>query len=147
MYEKPENTKRFLVIYCIAICVCAVGLILIASISQARITREADEIREKLVSAENLAAENSTRLDAVMMENSRLTDKVGQLETENEELKKFKDEFDIKLTAEKKLNELLNLQLAKKHTAFRTALKSFKEAGYAEHLSEESSKIFENITK
>ena len=147
MYEKPENTKRFLVIYCIAICACAIGLILIASFSQARMTREADAIREKLVSAEALAAENSTRLDAVMMENSRLNDKIAALEKENEELKAFKDEFEIKLTAEKKLIELLNLNRTKKYAAFRTALKSFKEAGYAEHLSEESSKIFENITK
>lgn len=147
MYEKPENTKRFLVIYCIAICACAIGLILIASFSQARITREADAIREKLVSAEALATESSTRLDAVMVENSRLTGRITELETENAELKKFKEEFEIKLTAEQKLTELLNLLRAKKYTSYRTALKSFKEAGYAEQLSEESSKIFNNITK
>ena len=45
--EDKTKTKKFLIVYCIAIFAFSVALILIASISQAKITREADEIREK----------------------------------------------------------------------------------------------------
>ena len=84
--EDKTKTKKFLIVYCIAIFAFSVALILIASVSQAKITREADEIREKLESAEVLAADSKTRLDAVMTENSRLSDKVKLLETENQKL-------------------------------------------------------------
>ena len=63
-----KKTKRFLVIYCIAIFVFAVSLILIASVSQSRINREAEALQEKLSSVESIAADKNTKLDAAMTE-------------------------------------------------------------------------------
>ena len=145
MNESQKNTKRSLVIYCISIFACAVALILLASFSQARITREADAIKDKLASAENLVADSKTRLDAVMTENTRLADKVNSLTTENEELKTYKENYDKHLEAEKKLSEMLLYKLRNKTTSFKNALKAFEEAGYPEHLSENSTTIYNSI--
>ena len=145
MNESQKNTKRSLVIYCISIFACAVALILLASFSQARITREADAIKDKLASAENLVADSKTRLDAVMTENTRLADKVNSLTTENEELKTYKENYDKHLEAEKKLSEMLLYKLKNKNTSFKNALKAFEEAGYPEYLSENSITIYNSI--
>ena len=78
--DEKKKTKRFLVIYCIAIFVFAVSLILIASVSQSRINREAEALQEKLANVETIAADKDTKLDAAMTENQRLGNQVKQLE-------------------------------------------------------------------
>ena len=145
MNETQKSTKKFLIIYCIAIFTCAVALILLASFSQARLTREADEIKGRLESAEILAADSKTRLDAVMTENSRLTERLNSLTAENAALTEYKETAEKRIAAASKLNELLNLKLTKKTKAFRTALASFNESGYFTYLSAENQKIFNSI--
>ena len=81
--DEKKKTKRFLVIYCIAIFVFAVSLILIASVSQSRINREAEALQEKLANVETIAADKNTKLDAAMTENQRLGNQVKQLEEAN----------------------------------------------------------------
>ena len=143
--ESQKSTKKFLIIYCIAIFTCALVLILLASLSQARLTREADEIKEKLESAEIIAADSKTRLDAVMTENSRLTEKVNALTAENTELHEYKTTAEKRIAAATKLNELLNLKLQKKTKAFKTALADFNQSDYFTYLSAENQKIFNSI--
>ncbi len=140
-----DKTKKSLIIYCVAIFTCAVALILLASFSQARITREADEIKNKLESAESLAADSKTRLDAVMTENSRLSDKISSLTSENEELKTYKETAEKRIVASAKLNEILNLKLTKKTKALKTAITAFEESGYFSFLSAENQKIYNSI--
>ena len=136
-----KNTKRFLVIYCLAIFAFAVALILIASVSQARITREADAIQEKLASAESLAADSKTRLDAVMTENSRLKATIEELTTESEALKNSSKE----LEASRKLTELLSLKLSNKTRALKAALAAFENGNFEEFLSEADKQIYNSI--
>ncbi len=147
MNESQKNTKRSLVIYCISIFACAVALILLASFSQARITREADAIKDKLASAENLVADSKTRLDAVMTENTRLTEKVNSLSTENEDLKTYKEKAAKHLEAEKRLNHLLALKLQKKTNSLKNAKKAFVEGGYIDFLSPDSLTVYNNYIK
>ncbi len=147
MNETQKNTKRSLVIYCISIFICAVAIILLASFSQARITREADAIKDRLASAETLAADSKTRLDAVMTENTRLTDKVKALTTENDDLKIYKEKASKHLEAEKKLNHLLSLKLQKKTNSLKIAKKAFDEAGYVDFLSPDSLTVYNNYIK
>ena len=138
MENEKKSTKRFLVIYCLAIFAFAVSLILIASVSQARITREADAIQEQLESAETLAADSKTRLDAVMTENSRLKTTIEKLtlatETNTQELE-----------ASRKLTELLNLKLSANGSKFRAALNAFKEGNFEQFLSEADKQIYNSI--
>lgn len=136
-----KNTKRFLVIYCLAIFAFAVALILIASVSQARITREADAIQEKLASAESLAADSKTRLDAVMTENSRLKATIEELTAQSEALKNSSKE----LEASRKLTELLSLKLSNKTRALKTALAAFENGNFEEFLSEADKQIYNSI--
>ncbi len=142
---QKKSTKKFLVIYCIAIFTCAVALILLASFSHSRITREADEIKGRLESAEILAADSKTRLDAVMTENSRLSDKITSLTAEKDELLAYKETAEKRIAAATKLNEILNLKLTKKTKALNAAIKSFNESGYFAHLSAENQKIYNSI--
>ncbi len=152
MDENKKSTKRFLIIYCIAIFVFAVSLILIASISQMRINREADEIQERLTSAELLAADKQTRLDAVMTENSRLNSQIKQLEiqkenlsSENEELQAQKKIDDKRIAAYQKLAEMINYKRLGKRAALRNAITAFEEGGYAECLNVADLKIYNSI--
>lgn len=152
MEENKKSTKRFLIIYCVAIFVFAVALILIASFSQMRINREADEIQERLTSAEILAADKQTRLDAVMTENSRLNNQIKQLEiqketlsSENEELQAQKKIDDKRIAAYQKLAEMINFKRLGNRTALKNAIKSFEDGGYAECLNVADLKIYNSI--
>lgn len=133
MTEK-EKSKRFLVVYCIAIFVFAVSLILLAAYSQARSEREAD----RLLSAETSATDSKMRLDAVMTENARLKSEV-------EELTEAKEETEKSLVATQKLSELLSYKLEKKNTSFKTALSAFEAEGHYEYLSENDKKLYNYI--
>ncbi|MBQ7119499.1 MAG: hypothetical protein IJO09_04720 [Oscillospiraceae bacterium] len=76
---EKQSTKKFLIIYCIAIFVFAVALIAIAAFSQRRIERDAAALVEKAENAEDIAADKSTLLDGVMTENKRLTSEIERL--------------------------------------------------------------------
>jgi len=147
MNESQKNTKKSLIIYCISIFVAAVAIILLASLSQARITREADAIKDRLESAETLAASSKTRLDAVMTENTRLTDKLNSLTSENDELKAYKENSEKHLEAEKRLTQLLALKLQKKSKSLKTAKKAFADEGLEEFLSPDSLTVYTDYIK
>ena len=143
--ESNKKTRRFLVIYCIAIFIFAVSLILIASLSQARINREAAEIQEKLANAEILAADKNTRLDAAMTENQRLTTRNKALEDSNASLTEKNAELENTTNAYKKFSEILNFARLRKNTSLKNAISAFEEAGYSAYLTPEYLEIYNSI--
>ncbi len=142
---KKKASRRFLVIYCIAIFAFAATLILLSSLSQARLVREADEIKNKLSSTETLAEGAQSQLRAVMAENEKLTDKITALEKEKTELSEKNAELEKKLVASQKLSELINLKRTSKNSAFKKGLAAFENDGYPALLSAEELKIYNSI--
>ena len=138
--DEKKKTKRFLVIYCIAIFVFAVSLILIASVSQSRINREAEALQEKLANVETIAADKNTKLDAAMTENQRLGNQVKQLEEANKTLT-----ADKKLEATKALCNIINLDRVRKKSDLKSAIESFEAAGFPALLSPEELEIYNDI--
>lgn len=145
MEESNKGTRRFLIIYCLAIFVFAVALILIASFSQMRANREAAEIQERLNSAEILAADKNTRLDAAMTENQRLSNQIKTLETQNATLTAQNAELSKKLTAYQEFAEIVRLDSARKKNQLKIAIIDFETAGYPELLSAEDLKTYNSI--
>jgi len=145
MDESKKSTRRFLVIYCIAIFLFAVALILIASFSQMRINREAEAIQERLNSAEILAADKNTKLDAAMTENQRLTNQIKALEAEKETLSAQNETSAKSLEAYKAFVNIMNLDRTNKRKALKTAIEAFETAEYPALLSPEELKIYEAI--
>lgn len=145
MEESNKSTRRFLIIYCIAIFAFAVALILIASFSQMRINREAAEIQERLNSAEILAADKNTKLDAAMTENQRLSNQIKTLQTQKETLTAQNEATNKKLAAYQKFAEILQLDRARKKSQLRSAIDAFEKAGYPELLSPEDLKTYNSI--
>ena len=145
MDESKKSTRRFLVIYCIAIFLFAVALILIASLSQMRINREAEAIQERLNSAEILAADKNTKLDAAMTENQRLTNQIKALEAEKETLSAQNETSAKSLEAYKAFVNIMNLDRTNKKKALKTAIEAFETAEYPALLSPEELKIYEAI--
>lgn len=141
MTEKEKSSKRFLVIYCIAIVAFAVALIGLAAYSQVRSEREAD----RLLTAETSAIDSKTRLDAVMTENARLKNEIEELTKTNAELIEAKTLDENRIAASQKLSELLGYKIRKKNSSFKTALADFKAAGYYEYLSENDKKLYDSI--
>lgn len=152
MDENKKSTKRFLVIYSIAIFVFAVALILIASLSQMRINREADEIKARLTNAEILAADKQTRLDAVMTENSRLNEQIKRLQAENDTLKTengtltlAKDTDAKRIAAYQKLAEMINYKRLGKTRSLKNAIEAFEAGKYPECLNVADLEIYNSI--
>ncbi len=143
--DEKKKTKRFLVIYCIAIFVFAVSLILIASVSQSRINREAEALQEKLANVETIAADKNTKLDAAMTENQRLGNQVKQLEEANKTLTADKESADKKLEATKALCNIINLDRVRKKSDLKSAIESFEAAGFPALLSPEELEIYNDI--
>lgn len=143
--DEKKKTKRFLVIYCIAIFVFAVSLILIASVSQSRINREAEALQEKLANVETIAADKNTKLDAAMTENQRLGNQVKQLEEANKTLTADKESADKKLEATKALCNIINLDRVRKKSDLKSAIESFEAAGFPARLSPEELEIYNDI--
>lgn len=143
MEEQKKGSKRFLMIYCIAIFVFAVSLILIASLSQSRQAREADEIKSQLNDAQLLAADSQTRLDGVMTENARLTAEIDALKAAQESANVEKENLNKKLAASQKLSQILNIKL---HNGDVTAaVTEFEAQQLAQYLSAEEQKIYNSI--
>ena len=143
--DEKKKTKRFLVIYCIAIFVFAVSLILIASVSQSRINREAEALQEKLASVETIAADKNTKLDAAMTENQRLGNQIKQLEEANKALTESKESSDKALAASRALCNIVNLDRVRSKAELKSAIESFEAAGYPALLSPEELAIYETI--
>lgn len=143
--DEKKKTKRFLVIYCIAIFVFAVSLILIASVSQSRINREAEALQEKLANVETIAADKNTKLDAAMTENQRLGNQVKQLEEANKTLTADKESAGKKLEATKALCNIINLDRVRKKSDLKSAIESFEAAGFPALLSPEELEIYNDI--
>ena len=143
--DEKKKTKRFLVIYCIAIFVFAVSLILIASVSQSRINREAEALQEKLANVETIAADKNTKIDAAMTENQRLGNQVKQLEEANKTLTADKESADKKLEATKALCNIINLDRVRKKSDLKSAIESFEAAGFPALLSPEELEIYNDI--
>ncbi len=144
MNEK-KKTKRFLVIYCIAIFVFAVSLILIASVSQDRINREAEALQEKLANVETIAADKNTKLDAAMTENQRLVNQIKQFEEANKLLTSDKEKADKALAASRALCNIVNLDRVRNKSELKKAIESFESAGFIELLSPEELAIYNAI--
>ena len=142
---QKKTSRRFLIIYCVAIFAFAATLILFSSLSHARLEREADEIKNKLSSTETLAEGAQSQLRAVMAENEKLSDKVAELEKENTALSETKASLEKKLTASQKLSELLNLKRTAKNSVFKKSLAAFESDGYPALLSPEDLKIYNSI--
>ena len=143
--DEKKKTKRFLVIYCIAIFVFAVSLILIASVSQDRINREAEALQEKLANVETIAADKNTKLDAAMTENQRLVNQIKQLEEANKTLTEDKESKDKALAASRALCNIVNLDRVRNKSELKKAIESFESAGYPEILSPEELAIYNAI--
>ena len=143
--DEKKKTKRFLVIYCIAIFVFAVSLILIASVSQDRINREAEALQEKLANVETIAADKNTKLDAAMTENQRLASQIKQLEEANKLLTSDKEAADKALAASRALCNIVNLDRVRSKSELKAAIESFEAAGYIELLSPEELAIYNAI--
>lgn len=143
--DEKKKTKRFLVIYCIAIFVFAVSLILIASVSQDRINREAEALQEKLANVETIAADKNTKLDAAMTENQRLVNQIKQLEEANKLLTSDKETADKALAASRALCNIVNLDRVRNKSELKKAIESFEAAGYPEILSPEELAIYNAI--
>lgn len=143
--DDKKKTKRFLVIYCIAIFVFAVSLILIASVSQSRINRQAEEYQAMVTSFESIAADKNTKLDAAMTEIQRLNSALKQLYDENKVLTANKEASDKALEATKALCNILNLNRTGSKSKLKTAIESFEAAGYPELLSSNELEIYEAI--
>ena len=143
--DEKKKTKRFLVIYCIAIFVFAVSLILIASVSQDRINREAEALQEKLANVETIAADKNTKLDAAMTENQRLVNQIKQLEDANKTLTEDKESKDKALAASRALCNIVNLDRVRNKSELKKAIESFESAGFIELLSPEELAIYNAI--
>ena len=141
----PKKSRRFLVIYCIAIFIFAAFLIFLSSLSQARLVREADEIKNQLSSTTTLAEGAQNQLRAVMTENEKLSDTIKALEKEKTGLEEKSAELEKKLSASQKLSELVNLKRLRKNSEFKKRLSAFETDGFPAFLSAEDMKIYNSI--
>ena len=94
--KKPQNTKskRFLVIYSVALFLFAGVLICLSYFSQARVASETDKMRQELKELSEkteVAAGVQTRLEQVSSQNDDLIKANSVLKEENESLKKQLD--------------------------------------------------------
>ncbi len=137
--EKTKSTKRFLIIYSTAIFIFAIALILFASFSQARITKEAEDTEKKIKDV-NLAA--TTKIDELNRKNFTLEEENKSLLTQNEELKTQQDIATKKLLASQALVKILNAKRIGDEIKFNTELKAFEVAGYVAYISPEELEIY-----
>lgn len=141
MDQSQKSAKHFLIIYSIAIFVFAVSLILIASFSYERANREAEEFQKQLTSAELLAADKNTKLDAAMTENSRLKAQIKTLEERVDALTADANTTD----AYRKFANIINLDRTGKNKELKAAIEEFEEAGCPALLTPEDLEIYNSI--
>lgn len=125
-----ESTKKFLIIYCIAIFVFAVALISIAAFAQKRIERDAAALVAKAENAEDLAADKATLLDGVMTENTRLTaeiERLTDLAADKSTLLNNATEESEKLKAENEVLKAENAKLTETNTALSASFSTVEQ--------------------
>lgn len=145
MTEQKKSTRKFLIIYCIAIFVFAVSLILIAAFSQQRIERDAAALAAKAESAETLAADKATLLDGAMTENKRLKDQNDVLLAKNEELTNNVAGLERRSNALIALTKIVNYARLGDDMAKQTAITAFEENGFPGILTPDELAIYNSV--
>lgn len=145
MTEQKKSTRKFLIIYCIAIFVFAVSLILIAAFSQQRIERDAAALAAKAESAENLAADKATLLDGAMTENKRLKDQNDVLLAKNEELTNNVAGLERRSNALIALTKIVNYARLGDDMAKQTAITAFEENSFPGILTPDELAIYNSV--
>ena len=152
MEDAKKSSKRFLIIYCLAIFVFAVALILITYISQSRSAAATDALQNKLTNAEQQALTTQTSLDQVLLEyesiktsNNELTSQNAALTTEKETLSAEKIDLEAKLAASQKLTSLLNTKYNASKAEFETALNEFELGGYPALLAPDDLELYNSL--
>ncbi|MBQ3055703.1 MAG: hypothetical protein IJC88_06325 [Oscillospiraceae bacterium] len=97
-----KRSKRFLVGYSIALFLFASVLILFSYLSQARVSREADLVRQELTKKTEVAAGFESRLQQVTETNEALTEKNEALTANNASLQSKVDSLNTELASAKK---------------------------------------------
>ncbi len=137
--EKTKSTKRFLIIYSIAIFIFAIALILFASFSQARIAKDEAATEKKFKDVE-LAA--TTKIDELNRKTFTLEEENKTLLAENTTLKTESEATKKKLAASQALVRILNARSVGDDIKFRAELKAFETAGYVAYISPEEIEIY-----
>lgn len=141
MTAEQKKTKKFLIIYSIAIFVFAVSLILVASFSQQRNERNA----QALIKAENRAADKATLLDGAMTENTRLKKENDDLTKKNAELTNNVAGLERRSNALLALVKIVNYAKLNDTLAKQTAITAFEENGYPGILTQEELAIYNSV--
>lgn len=140
-----KSSKRFLVIYCLAIFVFAVALILITYISQTRSAEATDALQNKLTDAQQQALTTQTSLDQLLVEFESLKTTNAELTAENETLTAEKIDIEAKLAASQKLTSLVDMKYNAKKSEFETALNEFELGGYPALLAPDDLELYNSI--
>ena len=133
-----KSTRKFLIIYCIAIFVFAVSLILIVSFSQQRIERDAAALQSK-------AADKATLLDGAMTENARLKKQIEDLTTSNSHLTTQVAGLERRSNALLALSKIVNYARLGDDPAKQSAITAFEENGYPGILTPEEQAIYNSV--
>ena len=89
--KKAYKSKRFLIVYCIALFLFAGVLILFSYLSQLRVAQEADQVKQELSQKAEVAAGFENRLEQVSSQNEALESSVSALKEELAALKDTKN--------------------------------------------------------
>lgn len=145
MTEQKKSTRKFLIIYCIAIFVFSVALILIAAFSQQRIERDAAALLAKAESAESRAADKATLLDGAMTENKRLKDQNDVLSKKNEELTNNVAGLERRSNALIALTKIVNYARVGDALSKQSAITAFEENAFPGILTPEELAIYNSV--
>ena len=145
MEDAKKSSKRFLVIYCLAIFVFAVALILITYVSQTRSAEATDALQDKLTDAQQQALTTQTSLDQLLVEFESLKTSNAELTAENETLTSEKIDIEAKLAASQKLTSLVDMKYNAKKSEFETALNEFELGGYPALLSPDDLELYNSL--
>lgn len=159
MVPDKKSTKKFLIIYCIAIFVFAVALILIAALSQQRIERDAAALAAKAENAEDLAAAESNRnadlstlLDGAMTEITRLKNDITTLTSEKNELSNSYNSLTTQIAgleqkqkASEALAKIVNYVRVGDDLSKQTAITAFEESGFPAILTPDEKAIYNSV--
>ena len=135
MEESRKSTKKFLIIYSIAIFIFAVAMILIAAFSYDKVNAYAQNIRDQ-AEAENSVVESN--LQAVTLENQKLNTKISEIEAS-------KADVETELAASRELTKIVNYKRLEKTKELYEAIGAFNAKEYYKHLSPEDKALFDLI--
>lgn len=122
--KQAHKSKRFLIVYCIALFVFAGVLILFSYLSQLRVAQEADQVKQELSQKAEVAAGFENRLEQVSSQNEALESSVSALK---EELAALKDTKNATAQAYDLLWRLVRANAAGDRTSCTALLKQASE--------------------